>query len=134
MSHVTLSDCFCRDVEHGRYDFTVVEDQEGRFSGGKVISIRTDPPAIAELRLYPQEASLRVGERVWFSTVGITDSGEQRLVVCNWTLSGNIGSLDHQELAGSVEFTAEAPGQGSITATWKDRLSVTATIQVTSAQ
>lgn len=122
------------ELHRDYYYLVVVEDQEGRLSGGKVISIRTDPPAIAELRLYPQEASLRVGEKVRFKTVGITDSGEQRPVVCNWTLSGNIGSLGHQEPAKSVEFTAEAPGQGSITATWKDQLSVTATIQVTSAQ
>ena len=124
------------DVElHKDYYYLILaEDQEGRFSDGEVISIRTDPPVIVRIELFPKEVSLRVGETEYFGVVGYIPSGEQRPVVCNWTLNGDIGSLDEQGPTANVKFTAEAPGQGSLTATWNGQISATATIQVTSAQ
>lgn len=130
------------DIELSKEYFyrVIVEDWDGLFSNGEVISIRTDPWIFTTIRVVADPESVSIGETVDLYAGGyITQSDLLYDAACQWKLDGDIGGLTYDldnfsatldEPGCHCRFKATKPGTGVITAT-KNDLSASVTITVT---
>lgn len=92
----------------------VVEDEDGLFSPGIVVNVKTDPPVPARVRVYPESASLELGQKLRFDVRGETADGTPCPLIGTWQLEGDAGTLNYNQ-ARSVEFTATKEGTATLT-------------------
>lgn len=103
-------------VELGKdyYYRIVVEDEDGLFSPGIVVNVKTDPPVPARVQVYPESATLEIGQKLRFHVRGETADGTPCPVIGTWQLEGDAGTLNYNQ-ARSVEFTATKEGTATLT-------------------